>query len=95
MKYITLLLVFIGINAHCEIENDKKLHLTSTMFISSTASVVAKQYGSSRFDSAMAGIMTANLIGVAKELSDPVFDSEDVAYNLLGSLIGSVAVWEF
>jgi len=94
MKFLILIISLYGLNANA-IENDKKLHLTSTMFISGLGTAAVKASGKTKTQSILTGIVLANMVGYAKESTDVYVDKEDLKYNLIGSIIGSFTVWEF
>ena len=69
-------------------DSDKYLHAAISSVASATAYSVYRSTGHSRWSSIMGGIGWGAFAGVAKEISDPHIDPEDLKMDGLGILLG-------
>lgn len=95
MKYIIAIsILFLYINGMAA-EPDKILHFTASALISGVTYGVARHNGLSKGKAAAIAFSTAMMVGIAKEIYDPVFDNKDIQADALGAMIVPLIGMEF
>lgn len=92
MKIISIVL-FLVLSIPAKAIDNK--HLSATAMISSATYIGARENGYSKPKAAIVTFIVTNLIGYAKEMSDPIQDPEDYQSNALGSSIGILLPMSF
>ena len=71
-------------------QQDKQKHVVATTGISSITYGISRSYKASRTKSFFIAMGTSMAVGVAKELSDPFYDEEDIQADLVGASLGAI-----
>ena len=96
MKYvIALLITILCTNAHADIEPDKEKHLVVSATISSLLYLGFRKGGVDKTDAYMGAVGTTLAIGFIKELSDPIFDKEDLKCDAVGAFVAPLLFISF
>ena len=91
---LSLYLLLFSLQAQA-FESDKFKHFGATTLISSSVYSYSRNQGLNKWESAFLGIVSANLVGVIKEMNDSEFDNRDIQANVLGSVFGVGLAWGF
>ena len=100
MKILLTLLFALSLSATpLYMQDDKQKHILGSMAIGTTATGLAKHYGSNTLEAIMIGVATSVLVGVAKEAIDGqghgTADINDIYADTLGGIAGSVISAQF
>lgn len=92
MKYILLAFLLMPLNASA-VEFDKFQHYAVSVVLSESFTMYLKDRGVKNPRSK--AIMLTIGVGIAKEIHDPVFDKQDLLYDILGAVTPAILHWEF
>lgn len=88
---IIFALLFFTDMASAELD-DKDLHFAVSAAISATTYGISRYSGQSKMKSFAIAVSTTMLVGIAKEVYDPVFDKNDIAADFLGAVTAPVLI---
>lgn len=74
---------------------DKQKHIGATAGISAVTYSVARRNSLSKTKSLLWAVGLSMGVGIAKELSDPTFDNEDLQADVIGACLGTFVSWSF
>lgn len=93
---VAVILITVSVNQSYAVDyrqEDKQKHLAATTGISSITYGISRGYKASKTKSFFLAMGVSLGVGVAKELSDPIVDEEDLQADLLGAVVGTLFSW--
>jgi uncharacterized protein YfiM (DUF2279 family) len=89
---LVAVLVSIFVTPAQALDTDKKLHFGVSAFLSASMYASARASGYKKNEAKVAAFIGTVAIGLVKEVSDPVFDREDLVFDILGAAVPLVII---